>query len=167
MSYSNSFLREDFNLVKNTKKSILVLCESENGNIFGGFMKIPWLSIHSENILFSLTKKSVHKYSLEKHEYKSSLFSDEDSIDEYSDEMNLNCTKYELNKDYIFVGENIDPIIKFGNLDLVIGDDCGNQMTCFSHLGESFNRNHSKESSSHLADQKNFKLKNCVVFTIN
>ena len=169
MSQSKSFLKEEFKSIKNKiKKQTLILCKSETNQIFGGVLRKNLNPNDPKNILFSITNETIHKYVDNKDNNEIPFLSEEytSSSDEDDESCEISNAEEENINDQKYIEKNIDPIIRFGNLDLIIGDDCGNKATCFSKIGDKYKRKIGYQGEYHLAGQKVFKLSNCVIFSI-
>lgn len=115
---------------------VLVLCEAENGHIFGGVSHSPMdhlKNISEKNFIFSLSNMCRHD---------SKVFVNDSRI---------------LEKDKSRYG----PV--FGENDLLIGDNCGLEASCESYFGEGFDYQGTK-ADTYLGGARNFRLKNIIIF---
>lgn len=123
------------------KEKILVLCESENGNIFGGYNDSGWglpLNKHSNNFIFHLTKQTIHK---QRHLNESDLSTNQTSpiMDHYGP-----C---------------------FGDEDLLIGDNGFLEKSSRSKLGKHFQYDGS-DGDTYLAGTSEFRIKKCIIYQL-
>jgi len=124
---------------KNTKdhENVLVICISETGEEFGGFAGTGW---NTNNKDFS--KNFLFSLSKQTIHQQTKNVSKSNSL-EYSED-NGPC---------------------FGEIDLLVGNDCCNEASSTSYLGNFFEFEGS-DAKSHLAGKNQFIITDCLVYTI-
>ena len=117
---------------------IMVLCEAENGHIFGGVSYSPMdnlKNIHEKNFIFSLSH-------MVRHDRK--VFEEDSRV-------------YEKDQ------SQFGPV--FGEKDLLIGDNCGKEKTCESYFGDGFDYQGTKPDT-YLGGAPKFSLRNIYIFKL-
>lgn len=137
LSEANGFSAEKFHNYCDNKAPLLVLCQSNTGNIFGGVSFVPFNVEGTEtnrNLIFSLDKKSVH--------YLKNVNGSKKSTQAVRDD------------------RNCGPI--FGQKDLLIGDNCHNRASCSSDLGDVYQFD--GDGTTYLTGAQFFSLKKVIIF---
>lgn len=137
----NEFQASEFHRTCDQIKESLIICRSEDNMLFGGINFINWnkynvKDIQQRNFLFSLGSK-MQIFNLKKN-------------------ISINQS--------ITYNKSLGPI--FGEDDLIIGDDCINEPSCSSNLGNFYEYNGDDSYKVFSKKKGKFLLKGIMIFSI-
>ena len=132
LSDKKGFSAKKFHKLCDEKSNTLFICESDQGKRFGGINYLDWSKnsedkLTDKNMLFSLSNLEIHPLLMnESGEYMNSR-------------MTTGTITYDSKKGLIM-----------GETDLVIGDDCSNEISCSSDL-DLYELKGDEDSNTYLA----------------
>lgn len=149
LSSKNGFMAKQFHKKCDGKERTIFICETHQGRKFGGINYLPWSSNDnlietSENIIFSVDKRTVHRLKVNK------------AGDHAGTRKTVDAVSGDPSK---------GPMM--GDGDLVISDLCHQEDNCTSELGEVYELGSGEEGDTYLAGQEEFGLKAFFIYTMN
>ena len=143
---SKSSRRDDVQKIKTFGKESLFICRTREGRLFGGYYKVPFEPNNQKNVIFSLSKSTVHRF----------------KPDCSQSRILANLTTESVRPRFESDGEII---LRMGEQDLVLYKTKMHELAGRSRLGESYSND--ARGKSHLAGKEQFTIEQLLIFLVD